>query len=386
MRLALVTHSIRPNDGQGGVNDAIVREALRQGWEVTLIATEIAPDLRNTPGVTWIEISAKKFPSRLLQYQVFALKSAAWLRQHRSQFDIVNVNGFITWANSDVNAVHFVHSGWLRSGYYPFSFFRGFYGAYQSCFTRLNAAFEKKAFASTQVVVAVSDRVAKELRDAGVKTEIKVIYNGSDVIGFSTATPNRAFFNIPEDKFLCLFAGDLKIARKNLDTVLHALVKVPDHIELVVAGTLKGSPYPALAKALGLEKRVHFAGHVTDMKTLMASCDCLVFPSRYDPFALVVLEAMAAGMPVVTSSKVGAAALVEKCGGIVLEDPDDVDGLAGAISRIEADPAMRTLMQQAAKVEALNHTWEAMSRQYIDLYERIVKQRSAATVRITSTS
>ncbi|MGI4862003.1 MAG: glycosyltransferase family 4 protein [Janthinobacterium lividum] len=379
MKLAIVTHFVRPNDGQGGVNDAVVREALRRGWQVTLIASDIAHDLETMPGVTWINIAPGRLPSRLLKYQAFAFKSAAWLKRHRNEFDIVHVNGFITWARSDVNAVHFVHNGWLHSGYYPFTFFRSFYAAYQSCFTRLNAALEKKAFANTKVVVAVSDRVAAELRDAGVKTDIEVIYNGSDVAGFAAATRNRAYFNVPEDKFLCLFAGDLKITRKNLDTVLRALVKVNDRVELVVAGILKGSPYPALAKELGLEKRVHFIGHVKDMKTLMASCDCLVFPSRYDPFALVVLEAMAVGMPVVTSSKVGAAALVKKCGGVVLEDPDDVDGLANAITHIEGDPAARAVMQRAAKAEALHYTWEAMSEQYVDLYERLL--RSGAPTR-----
>lgn len=371
MKMVLVTHSVRENDGQSGVNYEVVRAALRRGWQITLLATFVTPQLLEIPGITWVEISLGRLPTKLLSYQVFALKSYLWLRRHQKEFDIVHVNGFITWAHSDVNAVHFVHNGWLNSGYYPFSFSKGLYSAYQSCFTKLNAILEKKAFANSRMIVAVSDRVSTELRDAGVKTDIEVIYNGSDIAGFANALSNRNAFNLPTKKFLCLFVGDLRITRKNLETVLQALVSVNDRIELVVGGTIKGSPYPAMAEALGLGKRVHFLGHVNDMKTLMASVDCLVFPSRYDPFALVVLEAMAAGLPVVTSAKVGAAALVRKCG-VVLEDPDDVPGLARAITDIESNLGLRASMHDRAKAEALNYTWELMGEQYVDLYDRLM--------------
>lgn len=377
MKMVMVTHSVRENDGQGGVNYEVVRAALRRGWTVTLLATSVTPKLLEIPEITWVEISLGRLPTKLLAYQVFAVKSYAWLRRHRKEYDIVHVNGFITWAHSDVNAVHFVHNGWLNSGYYPFSFFKGLYSAYQACFTRLNAILEKKAFANSRMIVAVSDRVSTELRDAGVKTDIEVIYNGSDIAGFANASPNRAAFNLPEKKFLCLFVGDLRITRKNLETVLRALVSVNDRVELVVGGTTKGSPYPAMVESLGLSKRVRFLGHVNDMKTLMASVDCLVFPSRYDPFALVVLEAMAAGLSVITSAKVGAAALVRKCG-VVLEDPDDVAGLAQAVTDIESSPEKRNWMHDAAKAEALNYTWELMGEQYVDLYDRLVRSDAAA--------
>ncbi|MCY0389784.1 glycosyltransferase family 4 protein [Robbsia sp. Bb-Pol-6] len=376
MKMVLVTHGVRENDGQSGVNYEVVRAALRRGWHITLLATFVTPQLLEMPEITWVKISLGKLPTKLLAYQVFAIKSAVWLRRHRKEFDIVQVNGFITWSRSDVNAVHFVHNGWLNSGYYPFSFFKGLYSAYQTCFTRLNAILEKRAFANSRVIVAVSDRVSTELRDAGVKTDIEVIYNGSDIAGFANALPNRIAFNLPKKKFLCLFVGDLRITRKNLETVLQALVQVNDRVELVVGGTTKGSPYPAMVESLGLGKRVHFLGHVNDMRTLMASVDCLVFPSRYDPFALVVLEAMAAGLPVVTSSKVGAAALVRKCG-VVLENPDDVTGLAQAITDIEGDPKKRNWMHHAAKAEALNYTWELMGEQYVDLYDRLMRGDAA---------
>lgn len=375
MKVALVTHEVGLHDGQGAVNYAVVMAALQRGWSVTLVASYVAPDMLAMPNVHWVRIGVGRTPSALLKHQVFAVKSGWWLRRHRQSFDIVHVNGFITWGRADVNAAHFVHSGWMRSGYYPFRWSQGAYGAYQTLFSTLNAALEKVAFARAQRVVAVSDRVAEELRSAGVKGPVDVIYNGSDVQGYGTAAADRSAFGLPKHAFVCLFAGDVRISRKNLDTVLKAMVHLPDRIVLAVAGATKGSPYPAMVEKLGLTGRVHFLGHVTDMKTLMKSSDCLVFPSRYDPFALVVLEAMAAGLPVVTSATVGAAALVRRCG-VVLNDPNDVHGLVEAVAGIEQDEAVRTRMRALSQEEAQHHSWQAMGNRYVDLYESLVAGRS----------
>ena len=383
MNVVLVTHGVGLHDGQSGVNHAVVRMLLRRGGKVTLVATTVSADILAMPGVTWVPITLGKVPTALLQHQLFALKSYLWLRRNRQRFDVVHVNGFITWGRADLNAVHFVHTGWLNSGYYPFSWRRGAYGAYQEAYSRLTAILEKYAFARSRLLVAVSDRVAGELRDAGVKTDIDVIYNGSDLASFATAQPNRAAFALPENKFLCLFGGDIRISRKNLETVLQSLVNLPAHIEMAVGGSTKGSPYPEMAKALGIAERVHFLGHVRDVPTLMKSVDCLVFPSRYDPFALVILEAMAAGLPVVTCENVGASALVKECG-VVLADPNDVAGVTAAVKLIESDPVVRARMQTMARIKALNYSSEAMGNRYVDVYEDLMadaKQTPPAPVR-----
>ncbi|WP_237181465.1 glycosyltransferase family 4 protein [Paraburkholderia tropica] len=97
------------------------------------------------------------------------------------------------------------------------------------------------------------------------------------------------------DKFLLLFVGDLRTPRKNLGTVLEALKQLPEHVHLAVAGYLLGSPYPEMARQLGIESRVHFLGLVREMPMLMRSVDAYVFPSRYEAMSLSLLEAMAAG-------------------------------------------------------------------------------------------
>ncbi len=151
--------------------------------------------------------------------------------------------------------------------------------------------------------------------------------------------------------------------------MLHTLVQVPE-LHLVVVGATAGSPYPQLAESLNLENRVHFLGFRQDVPDLMKAADFLVFPSRYEPFGLVVLEAMATGLPVVTAATTGAAELVTPECGVVLPDSDDTQALAEAMSRlVKCDRQQRSQMGEAARAIAEQHSWANMARNYVDLFE-----------------
>lgn len=167
-----------------------------------------------------------------------------------------------------------------------------------------------------------------------------------------------------------MFAGDIRLPRKNLDTVLKALVEVPD-LHLAVVGVTDGSPYPQLAALLGLSDRVHFLGFRRDVPSIMKVVDLFVFPSRYEPFGLVVTEAMATGLPVITASCTGAAPLVTPDAGIVLSDANDTKALAQAMEKLSINPQLRTTMGKNARAIALEHTWKNVAKQYVDLFEEI---------------
>jgi glycosyltransferase involved in cell wall biosynthesis len=376
MHILIVTHVVAKNDGQGRVNYEIVHKALRAGFRVTLLATRVDPALAAHPGVRWVSIKTDKWPTKLLKYQIFALKSAAWIRRHRSEFDIVHVNGFISWAASDVNSVHFVHSGWYRCGFYPFAYAGGPYALYQILYTRLNGLLEKWAFRHARMVVPVSRKVASEIAALDIAVPgMTVIHNGVDIEEFRPGPSLRQVFGLPEDRFILLFAGDLRISRKNLDTVLRALADTPEHTHLAVAGFLKNSPYPALVKSLGLQDRVHFLDLVQDMPNLMRSVDAFVFPSRYEAMSLVLLEALASGLPVLTARTAGGAEVIEPGCGVVLEHPDDHVALAASIASIATDPARARAMGAAARELAATLSWDAMGERYMTLYAALAGQK-----------
>ncbi len=369
-RLCIVTHQCRKNDGQGRVNYEIAKSAVEAGWYVTFLGTELADDLEKHPQVTWLKIQPSRLPSTLLRYQVFAWKSASLLRSHRANFDIIHANGFITWHDADVNTAHFVHSGWLNCGYYPYHWLQSPYGAYQRLVTGLNAKFERTAFRRAHKVVAVSNKIASELAAIGVPaTNISTIHNGVDLDEFRPGATERERFKLPPAVPLFLFAGDIRTARKNLATVLQAMVLAPV-CHLAVAGRLEGSPYPALAQELGIANRVHFLDMISDIPSLMRSVDSFVFPSRYEAMSLVLLEAMASGLPVITAISAGGAELVGD-GGRVLNDPDDAQTLAAWMTEFASNPAIRIDMGAKARSVAEKYSWRVMTRQYLDLYETL---------------
>ncbi|MFL9953555.1 glycosyltransferase family 4 protein [Paraburkholderia nemoris] len=378
MRVAIVTHVVRHNDGQGRVNHEIARAALEENIAVTLVASHVAPDLLAHPNVRWVPMKIGRWwPTNLLRQQVFAFKSAMWLRAHRREFDVLHVNGFITWVPADVNTSHFVHSGWFGSKYYPFGLTKGVWSAYQSVYTRCNALLERWAYRRSKVITAVSQKVADEIRAIGLTPDnrIDVIYNGVDTQGFAAATGDRAKFGLPADAFLLLFVGDLRTPRKNLGTVLQALKHLPEHVQIAVAGFLPGSPYPEQAKALGIAHRVHFLGLVKEMPVLMHSVDAFVFPSRYEAMSLSLLEAMAAGLPVVTARTAGGAEIITPECGIVLDDPDDPKALASAVARLADNDEARRAMGVAANELATGFGWARMAAQYIALYRQLAGQQ-----------
>jgi glycosyltransferase involved in cell wall biosynthesis len=372
MKLCIVTHKVAIGDGQGRVNYEVAWEAIRRGHHVTLLASSVDLALQQNSQVDWIPIPVKGYPLQLGREIAFSTQSAWWLNQHQKEFDLIKLNGAITSARGDVNAVHFVHSSWLRSPFNLSAQNLSLRSIYQRFYTALNADWEKKAFDRAKVVVAVSEKVAQELIAIGVPRErIRVILNGIDLQEFAPGTVDRQQLNLPEKVPLALFAGDIRTPRKNLDTVLHSLVQVSE-LHLAVVGGIAGSPYPELARSLKLENRVHFLGFRQDVPDLMKAADFLVFPSRYETFGLVVLEAMATGIPVITAATTGAAQLVTPDCGIVLPDSDDTQALAEAMNQlVKCDRQQRQQMGVAARTIAEHHSWVNMASNYVNLFEEL---------------
>ncbi len=378
MNICIVTHNIIKGDGQGRANYEIVLEAIRRGHHVTLVAINVAPELQKNSQVNWIPVSVKGYSIALLSNLMFSWKSRNWLQENHHAFDLLQVYGCVTDYTADVNTFQFVHSGWLKSPAHTFRLRKDLYGLYQWLFTVLNSYWEKQSCQKSQVMVAVSEGIKQELIDIGVsENKIRVILNGVDVEEFAPALADRHKLGLPEGVTLALFAGDIRTNRKNLDTVLYALVNVPN-LHLAVVGNADRSPYPRLANQLGLSDRVHFLGFRRDIAEIMKAVDFFVFPSRYEPFGMVVSEAMATGIPVITTAVSGVAEIVTPESGIVLSDTEDVAALAEAMIKLTSDRKLRLQMGKSARAIAEQHTWKSKAEAYNDLFEEYVKARPSA--------
>jgi glycosyltransferase involved in cell wall biosynthesis len=382
MRLALLTHKVDFQDGQGRVNYEIVRAALDRGDEVTVVAEFCSDDIAQHPRGRFVRMRERSIPTQLARNLYFAEKSARWLRRHRGEFDLVQANGFVTWEPADIVAVHYVHTAWLHSRTFPFhwgSFSP--YAWYQRSLTILNGYFERKAFRAARALIAVSGFTRGEVIGLGIPPErVSVVCNGVDTGEFHPLgvgeSGERASFHLPEGVPMALFVGDIRTTRKNLDAVLKAMQSLPE-LHLAVAGKTDDSPYPALAATLGVAERVHFVGKTNRIPALMRSVDLFVFPSRYEAHPLVIMEAMASGLPIVVSDAFGAGDYVGD-GGLVYGDPDDLAALTGALRRCLTDPEALRRMGAAARRIALDMQWSRTAAGYLAVYDRLLAERGHA--------
>ena len=272
-----------------------------------------------------------------------------------------------------------VHREWLRQRGRALGGLRRFLIA-ANPYHRYLLRAEKKLFHSPRLraVICNSRMVRDEIREHfGIPADkLRVIYNGVDTARFhpelrSHRRAVRGQYAIPEDATLFVFVG-AGFVRKGLRYVLEAMAQLPDSAFLLVVGKDKRAPaFVRLARQLGIAARVRFAGAQREAAPFYGAADALVLPTLYDPFPNVIMEAMAAGLPVVTSMKCGAAELIENGKNGFVCDALDNAGLVAAMRSL-LDPERRKRIGAAARQTAEPMTLEAMSNELMQLYRELI--------------
>jgi UDP-glucose:(heptosyl)LPS alpha-1,3-glucosyltransferase len=188
----------------------------------------------------------------------------------------------------------------------------------------------------------------------------------------------RERWGIRPEETVALFAA-MNYRLKGLEPLLHAVRLLPAApFRLLVVGNPRTAAYERLAKRLGVADRVCFAGHCPDMRDGYFAADFLVHPTFYDPCSLVVLEALACGLPVVTTRYNGAAELLSPPQeGYVIANPHEHGRLAWAMAQL-LDPARRAACAQAARKAAAGWTFEEHYRQLLQVFAEAAKRKRAA--------
>lgn len=181
----------------------------------------------------------------------------------------------------------------------------------------------------------------------------------------------RASLDTPAGAPVLLALGRLHW-KKAFDVLLKALVEVPEAWVWIAGEGELDAELKALADELGVAGRVRFLGWREDREALLAACDICVFPSRYEPFGIVSIEAWAQRKPLIVADAVGPKNLVEPDVDAVLVPMDDVAALAGAIRRVVDDKDFAGRLAGAGrKAFEERFTEDVVVRRYFEFYETI---------------
>jgi glycosyltransferase involved in cell wall biosynthesis len=226
----------------------------------------------------------------------------------------------------------------------------------------------------SDLVVAVSQDVADRLADAGLEGErIRVVENAVPTPPVPDRAAARSALGLPRDLPVVLCVARLA-APKRVDLLLDAWPDVPAAL-LLVAGD--GPDRPDLERrttVAGLGERVDFLGDRRDVARLLAAADLLVLPTDREGLPMTVLEAMAAGVPVVASAVGGLRSFDPEV--VELVAPGSARALGAAVARVLGDPARgRRLAEAASELVRRRYSSPGMRSAYENVYEELLRGR-----------
>lgn len=231
-----------------------------------------------------------------------------------------------------------------------------------------------------RIFVALSKMVADDMhRFHGVPYEqIRLVYNGVDLSKFAPGRPEvrrqiRAELDVePHELLLLIVAHNFRL--KGVPTLLRSVAQLRaegEPVRLVVVGGKRLAPYQRQAQWMGVGPAVAFVGSIDDPAHYYSAADVYVQPTFYDPCSRVVLEALACGLPVITSRFNGASELMTPgVEGFIVQDPSIADELSSRLRPL-FDADRRARMCHAARCLAEHHSLHHSSEQVIGVYDEL---------------
>lgn len=372
--VAIVSGDFVKTGGMDRANYALADFLSRSGRPLELVAHRVAPELAGRP-----RVAIRRVPKPLGSYvlgepliELAGRRAAARVRLHGGT-TIVNGGN----CDGPVNWVHYVHAA------YPPPFARDARGALRFLHGLRARARERSALATARLVIANSAATRKVLIDhLGVPPErARIVYYGMDANEFTVGNAERAaatrrLLGWP-DRPTVAFVGALGDRRKGFDTVLDAwttLARKRDwDVDLVAAGGgAEVDAWRSRAERAGLGGRVRLLGFRTDIARVLAACDAFVAPTRYEAFGLAVAEALAMGLPAITSAAAGVAELYpQSLAHLLLADPESADELARKLEhwRESGPESGQALLGLTERVRS--RTWDDMAVEITAHLERL---------------
>ncbi len=237
---------------------------------------------------------------------------------------------------------------------------------HRKLYYRLIMFLERRVYSDSKVrLAAVSQLVASQLNTYFGRADVTIIPSAVDTSRFSCSSRlarrsvSRSLFSFSDEDFVLLLVGnDWKV--KGLDHLLRALELNQDlPFRLLVVGGDQPSLYANRLRQSKIESRVTFQLPSSDVMQFYAAADAYVGPSLQDSFGLPVLEAMACGLPVISSVHSGVSAFINHGeNGLLLRDPERPEELAALLKQLFESKSLQKKLGAAAAETAAMHTWD----------------------------
>ncbi len=367
MRIAVVIPKYGLLGGaEGFAYELTERLAMRGGWDVHVFAHQYR---RGDAPVTFHRVLLPPFP-RFMRQIYFAWGVDRGIR--RGRFDLIHSHDRI-WGMHLLTMHGIPHERWVKN----------VRNKRMSLFDRAVARVERRGLSSPslRMVLPVSDLTKEEIERAYAlpETRLRVIHPGIAAERFASLSQDacrrevRQRHHLAESDLVVLFVG-MNFEIKRLDLVMEGMAELlreeptGSRLRLMVVGKGEVGRYQALARRLGIAERTVFAGATREVEAYYLASDIFVMPSTFDTFGMAVLEAMAAGLPVIITRKVGARDLVrDGVEGFILSDSPPPSELTEKLALL-LNPARRRRMGRQAGETALQHTWDRVADEMASIY------------------
>lgn len=381
LRIAVFNRTFSPTGGGAERYSIALVEQLSAQHEIHVFAQEID---HQWPGVTYHTVSSPLRKPRWVNQLWFA--TATWWATRRG-FDVVHSHEN-TW-HGDVQTVHVMPV--------KYNLFQGRHGVRRVLrwikvvtSPRLLAylGLERARYAPRpgRQVVVTSESLRPIMAAAypDCRAAVSVVTPGITLPGTLTAGSKRearARLTLPAEGCCLLFVGN-DYRKKGLEALLRAMTQLPVDVVLAVVGNPAHiAEFRALSETLKLGARVFFLGALNDVSPAYEAADMLVHPTFEDTFAMVVLEAMAHGLPVVVSGPkyCGISGLLNQgVNALMLDDPRDAAELTRVLSNLVAQATLRETLSSGAVAFAVHYQWREIALQQEALYFSAVAAKNAS--------
>jgi len=399
LRIAFIAHHVNFEAGPATVTAHLV-ERLCEDHQVSVFSNTIN-------GIDLLKVKHYKVPAlrcaKSLAHITFLISStlllAALSLLRKTDFDIIHSTGYDSAFSSNVITSHFCErecrrleeaniikipcrSVWQKLKALDHRLYRSLL-----CFVEGLIIHRSSSKACIVVSQVMQKEFARHYGDAA--KNIIVIPNGVDTLRFHPT--NRLLYRdqirqkhgVSRSDPLLMFAGG-DWERKGVRYIIEALPLLSKrNVKLIIIGSDDEKFYGQLAELKRVRERIIFVHHSSNLWEYYAASDIFVFPTIYEPFGLVIVEAMASGLPAITSRVAGAADFItDGVDGFLLDKPEDINELAAKIELLLSNAELRKTMGERARETAEKFSWDQVAQKTLEVYNTILNRPDLERLRV----